>query len=224
MYLIRLCVVLLALVSGPVLADYHFDAKKKTSISDEEKVLAAELTEFLAEYEVAYNNQDYRKVKSMWSADGNPIYMAEEVPFPLYGKNRLDNYFNPVPGKRILEGIDNKYSKVRAKYVAPNVAVATYRLDYELKLVGMPAVAGWDRVMAVFVKEDEQWRLSAYTEAPMSAGAMIRKKMKEFPPQTEQQKADYKTTRETMKALSEAAVSEGFADFLEARKDLEPTY
>jgi len=215
---------LLVLFSMGANADFHFDASKKNEISAEEQQLAAEIAEFLKVYEEAYNNQDYRTVKSMWVDDGNPIYMAEEVPFPMYGKGRMDNYFNPVPGKKILEGIDNRYSKVRAKYVAPGVAVATYRLDYDLKLVGMSAVGGWDRVMAVFVKGDEGWRLSAYTEAPMAPGTMIRKKMKEHPPLTDEQKQNYKITRSTVKKLSEDSVSEGFDEFLEARKDLDPTY
>jgi len=215
---------LLVFGSGSAFADFHFDASKKGEVSTEEKQLASEITAFLKVYEEAYNNQDYRAVKSMWVDDGNPIYMAEEVPFPMYGKGMMDNYFNPIPGRKILEGIDNRYSKVRAKYVAPGVAVATYRLDYDLKLVGMPAVGGWDRVMAVFVKGDGGWKLSAYTEAPMAPGTMIRKKMKANPATTDEQKNNYKITRDTVKQLSEASVSDGFDEFLEARKDLEPTY
>ena len=108
-------------------ADYHFEANKQDAVAAEDQALAAEITAFLEEYAAAYNEQDYRTVKSMWLDDGNPIYMAEEVPFPLYGKERMDNYFNPVPGKRILDGIDNRYSEVRAKFVAPDIAIATYR-------------------------------------------------------------------------------------------------
>jgi ketosteroid isomerase-like protein len=204
-------------------AEYHFQ-KKGDDVSSEEQQLAAEITAFLADYEVAYNNQDYRTVKSMWVDDGNPIYMAEEVPFPLYGKSRMGNYFNPVPGRRILDGIDNKYSKVRAKLVAPGVAVATYRLDYDIKLIGMPAAHGWDRVMAVFVRADNNWKLSAYTEAPMGPATMVRKMMKAIPAESESAKADYATTIATIKSLTEAGVSPGFADFLEVRKELTPTH
>ncbi|MGI9309788.1 MAG: nuclear transport factor 2 family protein, partial [Gammaproteobacteria bacterium] len=190
----------------------------------EEEVLAAEIAAFLAEYEKVYNDQDYRAVKGMWIDDGNPIYMAEEVPFPLYGKKRMDNYFNPVPGKKILEGIDNKYSEVRAKFVAPDVAVATYRLDYDIKLVGMPAMHGWDRVMAVFVRDEGDWKLSAYTEAPMGPATMVRRMMKATPAKTEAEKANYETTRATIKHLAEAGVSPGFDEFIDARKDIEPTH
>jgi ketosteroid isomerase-like protein len=205
------------------LADYHFQ-KKSDDVSSEEQQLAAEITAFLAEYEVAYNNQDYRTVKSMWVDDGNPVYMAEEVPFPLYGKDRMDNYFNPVPGRRILDGIDNKYSNVRAKLVAPGIAVATYRLDYDIKLIGMPAAHGWDRAMAVFVRDDNSWKLSAYTEAPMGPATMVRKMMKAVPAESEDTKAAYATTIATIKSLTQASVSPGFADFVEARKDLAPTH
>jgi ketosteroid isomerase-like protein len=206
-----------------VLADYHFQNKQDAVSTDEQK-LTAEITAFLAAYEVAYNNQDYRAVKSMWFDDGNPIYMAEEVPFPLYGKDRMDNYFNPRPGKRILDGIDNKYSKVRAKYIAPNIAVATYRLDYDIKLVGMPAAHGWDRVMAVFIKDGDSWKITAYTEAPMGPATMVRKMMKATPAETEAEKADYAATKETIRSLAERSVSPGFAEFLDARKDLQPTH
>jgi len=212
-----------ALASGSASAEFHFQ-DRKDAISAGELQLAKEITAFLKEYAAAYNNQDYRAVKQMWAADGNPIYMAEEVPFPLYGKDRLDSYFNPVPGKRILEGIDNRYSEVRAKLLSPDFAVATYRLDYDIKLVGMPASHGWDRVMAVFARGANGWKLSAYAEAPMGPATMVRKMMKSMPAETDQQKADYATTQATIKKLGEAGVSPGFAEFLEARKNLEPTH
>lgn len=219
----KLICTLILLLPALAHADFHFQ-NKQDKIDDAEKTLSTELTAFLDEYAEAYNNQDYRKVKSMWSADGNPIYMAEEVPFPLYGQSRLNNYFNPVPGKRILDGIDNKYSKVRGKYLTPEIAVATYRLDYDLKLVGMPAVHGWDRAMAVFIKEDDVWKLSAYTEAPMGPATMVRKMMKAHPAATDADTAAYDTTITTIKQLSEAGVPASFTEFLAERKDLPPTH
>jgi hypothetical protein len=215
--------IVLALPVG-VMADYHFDASKKNVINDGDQQLAVEITAFLAEYYEFYNNQDYKSLKSLWFDDGNPIYMAEEVPFPIYGQSRMDKYLNPVPGKRILMGIDNRYSKVRAKYLAPDMAVATYRLDYDIKLIGMPAMGGWDRAIAVFIKSDGGWRMTAYAEAPMGPATMVRKMMKAHPAQSDAQKADYETTLRTIKMLNEAGVSEGFDEFLAARKDLEPSY
>lgn len=210
-------------LTGIANAEYHFQNRKDT-ISDEEQKLASEIADFLSEYAAAYNNQDYRTVKSMWLDDGSPIYMAEEVPFPLYGKERMDNYFNPVPGKKILDGIYNEYSQVRAKLIAPDIAVATYRLDYDIKLIGMSASHGWDRVMAVFVRSDGNWKLTAYTEAPMGPATMVRKMMQANPATSDVDKLNYSTTRSTIKMLSEASVGPDFDEFIAARKDLEPTY
>ena len=214
----------LSLLSCNALADMHFTASPDVPIGTEEEQLAGEISDFLEAYEVAYNNQDYKTVKSMWYDDGMPIYMAEEVPFPLYGQDRIDNYFNPRPGKRILDGIDNKYSKVRAKYIAPDIAVATYRLDYDIKLVGMPAVHGWDRVMAVFIKTPDGWKITAYTEAPMGPATMVRKMMKAVPAESAEEEANREITLSTIKSLTERAVSPGFDEFLAERKDLEPTF
>jgi len=220
---ILICIAV-ALVSFNASADMHFTAGPDQPEGAEETQLAAEIAGFLTAYELAYNNQDYKTVKSMWHDDGNPIYMAEEVPFPLYGQSKIDNYFNPRPGKRILDGIDNRYSKVRAKYVAPDIAVATYRLDYDIKLVGMAPMHGWDRVMAVFVKTSDGWKITAYTEAPMGPATMVRKMMRALPAETEQEKADREVTLGTIKSLAERSVSPDFDEFLEARKDIEPTH
>jgi ketosteroid isomerase-like protein len=221
----QLFVLLASLLLMPVvaLADFHFQ-NKQDSVSTDDQTLAAEIEAFLVDYAEVYNNQDYKAVKSMWYDDGNPIYMAEEVPFPLYGKERMDNYFNPMPGKTILDGIDNRYSEVRAKYLTPDIAVATYRIDYDIKLVGMAPMGGWDRIMGVFRKVGSDWKLTAYVEAPMGPMTMVRKQMKAVPPASDAQKAAYDTTRKTMKTLSEAMVSDGFDEFLEARKGIEPSH
>jgi ketosteroid isomerase-like protein len=217
-------IVCISLMSVNALADMHFTAGPDQPTNAVEEQLAGEISEFLSAYEIAYNNQDYKTVKSMWHDDGTPIYMAEEVPFPLYGQDRIDNYFNPRPGKQILDGIDNKYSKVRAKYVAPGIAVATYRLDYDIKLVGMPAMHGWDRVMAVFVKDDDGWKITAYAEAPMGPATMVRKMMKATPAESDEEKAHREITLNTIRSLAERSVSPGFDEFMEERRDIEPTY
>jgi len=216
--------VLLLSTLTPARAEFHFKRNAQDAISAADRQLAVEISAFLDQYAEVYNNQDYRAVKAMWLDDGNPIYMAEEVPFPLYGKDRMDNYFNPVPGRRILDGIDNRYSQVRAKFVAANVAVATYRLDYDIKLVGMNASHGWDRIMAVFVKTSDGWKLSAYTESPQGPATMVRKLMKAHPAETDEEKAAFATTKATIKSLSEKGVNDSFAEFLEARKDVQPTH
>lgn len=217
-------IVSVVVLATPAIADFHYRADRQAPIGAAEQRLAGELAAFLSRYEAAYDAQDFRTVKSLWLDDGNPLYLAEEVPFPLYGRERLDRYFDPVPGRRILDGIDNRYSEVRAKPVAPGVAVATYRLDYDIKLAGMPANHGWSRIMAVFVRAGDDWKLTAYAEAPMGPSSMVRKMMAAAPARSEAEQADYATTRRTIKMLAERAVSPGFAGFLEQRRGIEPRH
>jgi hypothetical protein len=58
----------------------------------------------------------------------------------------------------------------------------------------------------------------------MGPATMVRKMMKATPAETDEQKAAYATTLETMKMLSQSGVSPGFDEFLEARKDIDPLY
>jgi hypothetical protein len=74
------------------------------------------------------------------------------------------------------------------------------------------------------VRAGKDWKLTAYVEAPMGPATMVRKMMQAKPAQTAKEQADYATTKATIKALAEAGVSPGFEDFLEARKDLQPTH
>ena len=145
--------------------------------------LSAELQAWLNRYADAYNRQDYAALLNMWDADfAGPIYIAEEVDPPLHGWERLRRYFNPVPGRSMLDAIRNEYSAVRATPLGPDLALASYRLRYAIKVRGQPAMAGWDRVLAVFRKRDGDWRLLAYAEAPMSPLTMLRRLLQDAVP------------------------------------------
>jgi ketosteroid isomerase-like protein len=144
-----------------------------TAVADQG--LNAEIERFLARYAELYNRQDYPALLAMWDRESpNPIYMAEEIDPPMHGWNVINAYFNPPPQFPVLESIRNEYTKVKAHAVAPDVAVATYRLRFDIKLRGKPAVSSYDRVMAVFKKRDGEWKLTAYTEAPMAPLTMVR--------------------------------------------------
>jgi ketosteroid isomerase-like protein len=137
--------------------------------------LTAEIEQFLARYAELYNRQDYAGLLAMWDRESpNPIYMAEEIDPPMHGWNVINAYFKPPPQFPVLEAIRNEYTRVKANLVAPDVAVATYRLRFDIKLRGKPAVSSYDRIMAVFRKRDGAWKLTAYAEAPMAPLTMVR--------------------------------------------------
>jgi ketosteroid isomerase-like protein len=144
--------------------------------AEEKSQLTAEIEEFLAVYAEIYNRQDYASLLQMWDQDDpDPIYMAEEVDPPLQGWARLNAYFNPRPGVQVLDGIRNRYSRVVTRPLGEDLAMATYRLDFEIKVKGMRPMASWDRVIAVFRKRQDGWKLVAYAEAPMAPLTMVRK-------------------------------------------------
>lgn len=145
--------------------------------------LSAEIRTFLEIYAQAYNRQDYTSLLDMWDQDyPHPIYMAEEVDPPMHGWQRIRAYFNPKPGFTVLDGIRNEYSDVRANYLSDDLAIATYKLRFDIKVKRQKALSSWDRVMAVFRRKDGQWKLMAYTEAPMAPLTMVRKMLQEQVP------------------------------------------
>jgi ketosteroid isomerase-like protein len=151
--------------------------------AEPEEKLSAEITAFLDRYAEIYNRQDYPALLAMWDRDDpNPIYMAEEIDPPMQGWNLINAYFNPKPGVQVLDGIRNEYSNVKAHYLAPDLAIATYRLRFDIKVKNMKPMSSWDRVMAVFRRKDGEWKLTAYAEAPMAPLTMVRKMLEQSVP------------------------------------------
>lgn len=137
--------------------------------------LTEEIEAFLASYAEAYNRQDYETLLSMWDQDDpDPIYIAEEINPPMQGWDRLNAYFNPKPGFLVLDGIRNEYTEVNAHYLSPELAIATYKLRFDIKVKGQRAMSSWDRIMAVFRQKDGEWKMTAYAEAPMAPLTMVR--------------------------------------------------
>ena len=179
--------------------------------------LDVEITAFLARYADTYNRQDYAAMLDLWDReDPDAFYMAEEIDPPLQGWKLIEAYF-ARPGA--LEGIRNEYSNVRAHYLAPDVAIATYRLRFDIKVKNMKALSGFDRVVAVFRRKDGEWKLATYAEAPQAPLTMVRKFLKTsktLPP--EQQKQLLKT----IQTLQEEAVRPDFEQWLKDQPGARP--
>lgn len=168
----RACLVLAILFwSGGAMAD------------DDNQRLSAELQAWLDVYAVIYNRQDYPALLKLWDQDDpDVVYMAEEIDPPMHGWGKLNAYFNPKPGVQVLDGIRNRYTEVRARYLAPDLALATYKLEFDIKVKGMKPMSSWDRVMAVFRRKDGQWKMVAYGEAPMAPLTMVRRMLQDAVP------------------------------------------
>lgn len=135
--------------------------------------LDRELSEFLERYAALYNRQAYAELLEMWdTGDPEVFYMAEEVDSPMYGWPAIKAYFDR-PGS--LEGIRNEYSDIRARYLAPDLALATYRLRFDLAVKDMKPLSSFDRIVAVFRRCNGEWKLASYAEAPQAPLTMVRK-------------------------------------------------
>jgi ketosteroid isomerase-like protein len=169
------------MLANIALASTHDQFTGMPAAYDEE--LSAQIQAFLDQYAAAYNRQNYETLLSMWDRDyPYPVYMAEEVDPPMHGWQRIQGYFNPKPGFTVLDGIRNAYSDVRANYLSADVAIATYKLRFDIKVKRQKAISSWDRVMAVLRKKDGEWKMLAYAEAPMAPLTMVRKMLQEAVP------------------------------------------
>ncbi len=124
---------------------------------DEEEIRA-----FLNDYSNAWNSQDFRQLKELWDIDDPmPFYKAMEVERPVIGWDNLNLYIDPKPGVKFLDGILTKYTNISIKLIAPDVALAMFDLEWDLKARGPSKPKGW--------------RMSAYVEACMSPGKYVQK-------------------------------------------------
>lgn len=173
--------------------------------------LDRELTAFLTRYAEAYNRQDYAALLRMWDTDDpDAFYIAEEVDPPLHGWKRINAYF-ARPG--VLDGIRNEYSRVQAHYLAPDVAIATYFLRFDIKVKTLKPLSSFDRVVAVFRRKEGGWKMAAYVEAPQAPLTMVRKLLKSSRSLTPEQQ---KELLAAVQGLLQDAVPEDFNEWLSA--------
>ncbi|MCL4792765.1 MAG: nuclear transport factor 2 family protein [Gammaproteobacteria bacterium] len=174
--------------------------------------LEQELGAFLERYAAVYNRQAYAELLEMWdTSEPDAFYMAEEIDPPMYGWTAIRAYFDR-PGS--LDGIRNEYSEIRARHLAPDLALATYRLRFDIAVKGMQPLSSFDRVVAVFRRCDGQWKLRAYAEAPQAPLTMVRKlarNSRSLGP------AEQKALLKTIQGLLEDNVPADFAEWLKAQ-------
>lgn len=172
--------------------------------------LDAEIRELLARYAAAYNRQDYAALLELWDRDDPDVfYIAEEIDPPMHGWELIEAYFNR-PG--VLDGIRCRYSEVVANLLAPGLAIATYKLHFDLKVRNMKAMSGFDRVVAVFRRRPDGWKMARYAEAPQPPMTMIRRFCEmagEIPAERQ------RDLLRSVQTLQEMAVPDDFAAWLD---------
>ncbi len=189
-----------------------------TSLASDEDI-KSEILELIQETKRIWDTQNYSDLKSLWdSEDNNPLYIPEEkVDFPT-DWNSLERYWNPVPGKKILDGIRNDYSNIKIKLISKEVAIIIMDLNYDLKVINSQPLSGFDRIMCVVVKKNGDWKYSAYIEAPMNPMSQVYLMWKNAENKND---PEYFDTYLQLLNLYEKAVPDDFSDYLNALNENE---
>ena len=189
-----------------------------TSFASDEDI-KNEILDLIQETKRIWDTQNYSNLKSLWDAeDNNPLYIPEEkVDFPT-DWNSLERYWNPVPGKKILDGIRNDYSNIKIKLISKEVAIILMDLNYDLKVINSQPLSGFDRIMCVVVKKDGNWKYSAYIEAPMNPMSQVYLMWKNAENKND---PEYFDTYLQLLNLYEKAVPDDFSDYLKTLNENE---
>ena len=189
-----------------------------TSFASDEDI-KNEILDLIQETKRIWDTQNYSNLKSLWDAeDNNPLYIPEEkVDFPT-DWNSLERYWNPVPGKKILDGIRNDYSNIKIKLISKEVAIILMDLNYDLKVINSQPLSGFDRIMCVVVKKDGDWKYSAYIEAPMNPMSQVYLMWKHAENKND---PEYFDTYLQLLNLYEKAVPDDFSDYLKTLNENE---
>lgn len=189
-----------------------------TSFASDENI-KSEILELIQETKRIWDTQNYSDLKSLWDPeDNNPLYVPEEkVEFPT-DWNSLELYWNPVPGKKILDGIRNDYSNIKIKLISKEVAIIIMDLNYDLKVVNSQPLSGFDRIMCVVVKKNGVWKYSAYIEAPMNPMSQVYLMWKNSDNKND---PEYFDTYLQLLSLYEKAVPDDFSYYLKSLNENE---
>lgn len=141
--------------------------------------LDAELRTFFDEYEKRWNTKRYNTLNELWDADDqSPFYRPMEVDGYISTWDGLKRYWEPKPGVSFIDDLNFRYTKLRAKLVAPDVAVVMSDFEWDLKLKGgeyVKPMSGKDPVIMVLKKKPEGWRMCAYVESCMHPAVYVKK-------------------------------------------------
>ena len=129
--------------------------------------LQIEIEKIFKEAERIWDSQKYGDLKTLWDEDDpNPFYLAEEQADWKIGWDDLRKYWEPVPGKRMLEAIRMRFYDIKIKSLSDEYLFAIGWVRHDIKMRGPIKAWGGDaRINALFRKKKEGWKFIAYAES-----------------------------------------------------------
>ena len=129
--------------------------------------LQTEIEQVFKEAERIWDSQKYGDLKRLWDEDDpDPFYLAEEQADWKIGWDELKKYWEPIPGKRMLEAIRMRFYNIKVKPLSDDYIFAVGWVRHDMKMRGpMKAWGGDARISALFRKKEDGWKFIAYTES-----------------------------------------------------------
>ena len=143
---------------------------------DSDGDLVTEIEEVLRQTEERWNSGERLTLREVWDTDDpEPWYVPEEIVEPFMSWEEINAYWGPKPRARGLEYFKWGFGNVRAKRLAPDIALSLFEHFYEFKIKGDGQVpfGGFDRCLAIFRKKPEGWRHILYAQCPLGAETYV---------------------------------------------------
>jgi hypothetical protein len=120
-----------------------------------------------------WDNDTWESIPNdLWDAnEPMPMYLAEEQAGWLMGWDQVREYFNPKRG--FMEASSYQASDIKTRRIAPDIAVATWSIYWQMKGRRMAPIGERLRANAIFRKTDKGWKFIHYGEAPKSPSVYI---------------------------------------------------
>ena len=122
--------------------------------------LQIEIENVFRDAEKIWDSQQYGNLKNLWDQeDPSPFYLAEEQPNWKIGWEALKKYWEPIPGKRMIEAIRMRFYDIQVKRLSDDLVFAAGWIRHDMKIRGpMKAWGGDARVCAVLRKKEDGWK------------------------------------------------------------------
>ncbi len=134
---------------------------------------AGAITALMDRYRAAWTANDPAALKACWDPACKPLYLAEEIEETLEGWGAIERYWAMNEG--LHADVALSFSHPAFTDLADGLVLGAWRMDWSIAFTDRPAMAGWNRVAAVYRQFPDSWRFAAWIEAPLAAITYVRK-------------------------------------------------
>ncbi|GIW07305.1 MAG: hypothetical protein KatS3mg060_2110 [Dehalococcoidia bacterium] len=135
--------------------------------------LREELALLLDTWQTYWRTKNFDGLAELWDQDEpEPLYVAEEAIEPMHSHAAIRAYWAETA--KAIDRIQVIASDLRAREIAPGLALVFFRLHWDAAIGARPPIGGDVRVSAVLRRKPEGWRFFHYLEGPLAMLTQVR--------------------------------------------------